>query len=134
MIALIFLPLFSHAQDLTAEPVKMSRIDSPVKLDGLSDEQAWKGIESVPMKMRSPNFGSEPSEKTEVLLGYDDDYLYVAGRLYYQDVSMIQAASFKRDFWYWSSDFFGIILDTFDDNENGVVFLTTPVGTPSGTW
>lgn len=60
-------------------------------------------------------------------MGYDDDYIYVAGRFYYPSASQIQAASFLRDYWYWSSDFITITLNTFNDNKNGVVFLTTPV-------
>lgn len=129
---LVIMPFIGYSQDLEVrvkEPIKIDRIVSPLKLDGMSAEQAWKGIEPLPMKMRTPGFGGEPSERTEILLGYDDDYLYVAGRFYYRNISEIQAASFKRDFWHWSSDFLGITLDTFNDNENGVVFMTTPAGT-----
>jgi hypothetical protein len=127
------LPLTSAAQDLESkinEPVKIRRIKSPVELDGLSNELAWEGIESFPMLMRTPNFGNEPSESTEVLLCYDDDYLYVAGRLYDSEPSKIQSKSLKRDGgWNWSTDHLGVIFDTFNDNENAVLFVTTPVGT-----
>ncbi len=58
------------------EPIMIQPITSPVKLDGLSNDAAWKGIESFPMTMRLPDFGREPSERTDFLLGYDDDYLY----------------------------------------------------------
>jgi len=130
----IILSLKCSAQDLESglanEPIKIQRIKSPVKLDGMSDEAAWQGIESLLMRMKLPNFGSEPSERTEILLGYDDDYLYAAGRFYDSEPSKIQAVSFKRDGgWTWSTDAMGIILDQFNDNENGVVFLTTPAGT-----
>ena len=132
VMALIIMPLRSSSQDLESkisEPIKIRRIKSPIELDGMSNEQAWEGIESLPMLMRIPIFGNKPSEHTEILLGYDDDYLYVSGRFHYSNITDIQAASFKRDFWHWSSDFIGITLDTFDDNENGVVFLTSPTGT-----
>ena len=59
----------SSAQDLESgpanEPIKIQRIKSPVELDGLIDEAAWEGIRSLPMVMRIPDFGSEPSERTE---------------------------------------------------------------------
>src|SRR4030066_499894 len=97
----------SFAQDPVSghdEPIKIRRIKSPVVLDGLSNEPAWEGIESFPMIMRTPNFGNEPSERTQVLLGYDDDYLYIAGRLYDSEPSKIQSTSFKRDGgWNWST-------------------------------
>jgi hypothetical protein len=44
----------------------MPRINGPVTLDGLSNEPAWKGIEPLPFVIHSPNFGSEPTERTEV--------------------------------------------------------------------
>jgi len=123
----------SFAQDPGSgrdEPVKIQRIKSSVLLDGISNEPAWEGIESFPMIMRTPNFGNEPSERTQVLLGYDDNYLYIAGRLYDSEPSKIQSTSFKRDGgWNWSTDHLGVIFDTFNDNENAVLFVTTPVGT-----
>ena len=124
----------SLAQDseagLANEPIKIQRIKSPVELDGLSNEPAWEGIESFSMVMRIPNFGSEPSESTEVLLGYDDNYLYVAGRLYDSEPSKIQSTSLQRDRgWNWTTDHLGLIFDTFNDNENAVLFVTTPAGT-----
>ncbi len=130
IVATILIPR-SFAQDPGSghdEPIKIRRIKSPVVLDGLSNEAAWEGIGSLPMVMRVPNFGSAPSEGTEILLGYDDDYLYVAGRLYDSEPSKIQATSFKRDGWEYNTDQLTIIIDAFNDNENSVVFSTTPVG------
>jgi len=116
------------AQDLESEPITIQRIGSPVELDGVSNEFAWEGIKSLPIVMRTPIFGSEPSERTEILLGYDDDYLYVAGRLYDSDPSKIQATSFKRDGWEYNTDQLTIVIDAFNDNENALIFSTTPAG------
>ena len=132
-IVATILPQRSFTQDIGSghdEPIKIRRITSPVVLDGLSNEAAWEGIKSFPMLMRSPGFGNEPSERTEILIGYDDDYLYVAGRLYDSEPSKIQTTSFKRDgCWNWSNDYIGLIIDTFNDNENASVFGVTPAGT-----
>ena len=123
----------SSAQDSETrpanEPLKIQRISLPIELDGLSDEAAWEGIKSLPMSMRVPNFGSEPSESTEILVGYDDDFLYAAGRFYDSEPSKIQASSFIRDVFTYKTDAMAIIVDAFNDNENGVVFFTTPAGT-----
>jgi hypothetical protein len=100
------------------EPIKIQRIKSPVELDGLTNESAWDGIRSLPIVMRFPDFGSEPSERTEILLGYDDDYLYAAGVLYDSVPSKIQATSFKRDGWGYNTDQLTLIIDAFNDNEN----------------
>lgn len=112
----------------STEPYVISRIKGPVKLDGTSAEYAWDGIEPLPVIQQSPTFGKEPSEKTEILLSYDDDYLYVAGRLYDSEPSKIQAPSRKRDDMIGSTEWFGVVIDSFNDNENGFGFFTTPTG------
>jgi len=119
---------FALMADYKRKPITVHRIISPVKLDGLSDETAWENIEPLPVVMQVPRFGVEPSERTEILLAYDDDYLYVAGRLYDKQPSAIHATTEKRDDWKDSSDSFGIIIDTFNDNENALGFITTPTG------
>jgi len=133
VLPLILLITVCSAQDTKTgfadEPIIIQRITSPVKLDGLSNDAAWKGIESLPMTMRLPDFGKEPSERTEILLGYDDDYLYAAGRFYQSDPSMIQAVSFRRDIWTYASDYMGILIDAFNDNENANLFFASPSGT-----
>ncbi|MFC2124227.1 DUF5916 domain-containing protein [Bacteroidota bacterium] len=127
-----FLPLQSIAQNSNSnsdEQIKIQRINSTVNIDGNSDEAAWKDIKSFQLSAIQPNYGGEPSEHTEILLGYDNDYLYAAGRFYNKDPSDIQVTSFQRDNWHYQTDFIGILLDTFDDNENGVMFMTSPGGT-----
>jgi len=104
------------------------RIKGPVTLDGLSDEPAWEGIEPFPVVMHMPNFGAEPSERTEILVAYDDDFLYVAGRLCDSEPSKIQAPSKKRDWGGGSTDWFGTVIDSFNDKENALAFFTTPSG------
>ena len=117
--------------DYKQKAIIAHRIDSPVTLDGLSNEPAWEGIEPLPAVMQVPRFGIEPSERTEILLAYDDEFLYVAGRLYDSQPSKIHATTMKRDDTEESSDSFGIVLDTFNDNENALVFITTPTGSRS---
>ena len=106
----------------------MPRINGPVTLDGLSNEPAWEGIEPFLFIIHSPNFGSEPTERTEVLVAFDDDFLYVAGRLYDREPSRIQANSKQRDSGDPSSEWFVIVIDSFNDKENALAFATTPAG------
>lgn len=110
------------------EPYLIERIKGQVELDGLSDEPAWQNIKSLPLTVHVPNFRGQPSEKTEVLIGYDNDYLYVAGRLYDSEPEKIQFPSKKRDEMKISNDWFGLIIDTFNDNENALAFFVTPSG------
>lgn len=106
----------------------IQRVNSPIKLDGLIDEPAWDGLEPLPHVEHGPNFGKEPSERTVVFVAFDDDYFYLAGRLYDSEPSKIQGLTKKRDTVTPSNDFFGIVIDSFNDKENALAFFTTPAG------
>ena len=110
------------------ERIHITRLALPVTFDGRVDEEAWEAVEPLPLVMHAPVFGGTPTEKTEVFVAFDETYLYLAGRLYQKDPSTIRSTSKKRDFMGPNSDWFGIILDTFNDKENGLAFFTTPAG------
>jgi hypothetical protein len=118
-------------QDSTAplkHPVIISKLTRQVNFDGNPDEEAWNSVTPLRMTMHSPVFGREPTEESDIRIGFDDKNLYVGARLFYHDAGMIRSASFKRDFMGSGSDWFGIILDTYNDKENGLLFFTTPDG------
>ncbi|MCH7658525.1 MAG: carbohydrate binding family 9 domain-containing protein [Bacteroidetes bacterium] len=127
-----FIALFLYSQQVFTKsdipPVIISKINKEIKFDGLPFEKVWNEIEPFPVVMFQPDFGNEPTEKTEIRLFYNDKYLYVSGRLYDSVPSKIMYSSKKRDDYSVNSDGFGIILDTFNDNENALSFSTTPAG------
>jgi hypothetical protein len=106
--------------------VVIERLLSPVNFDGVPDEEAWSAITPLKLIMHSPVFGKDPSEKTDTRIAYDDKYLYVAARLFYNEPGMVRSASLKRDYMGMGGDWFGIILDTYNDKENGLAFMTSP--------
>ena len=76
-----------------------------------------------PMTMFKPDWKAEPVEKSEVMITYDDKYVYVGARLFMSDASQIAISSKKRDDQPRSPDHFCVFLDTYNDNENGMAFL-----------
>jgi len=112
----------------TPDLIVLQRIEGPITLDGVIDEPGWEKIEPFPFIQNAPNFGSEPTEKTVVLITHDDEYLYLAGRLHDSEPSKILDATKQRDTQAAATDFFGIIIDCFCDKENGLAFFTTPTG------
>jgi hypothetical protein len=112
----------------TGPPIVLSHIQGPIKLDGIIDEPAWNRIEPLRMVQHYPIFEGSLSEQTEVLLAYDNNYLYVAGRLYDHEPSKIHASSKQRDSSDPSSDWWVVIIDSFNDKENALAFATTPAG------
>ncbi len=110
------------------EAIKINRITDPVNFDGIPDDPVWEKASSFTLTMHKPDFGTQPSERSEVRIGYDDEFLWVGARLYMNDASRIFAVSRKRDEELFDYDAFGIILDTYNDNENGLAFFTAPTG------
>ena len=122
MLCGFFLVLSGVVELVAQDPIVIQRIGGPVELDGLSNESAWDSIRPLPMVMQVPDFGGPPTERTEIRVAYDDDYVYVAGRFYDSQAELIQATSLRRDKSGLTNDQFGIILDTFNDKENGLFF------------
>lgn len=108
------------------EPLVIPRLNGPVELDGPSDEPAWQGIDPLPLTVYEPTYGGTPTEDSEIRVAYDDTYIYLAGRFYDSNPAGIRANSLYRDR-FAGDDTFGVIFDTFNDNENAVWFFTTPM-------
>jgi hypothetical protein len=117
-----------RSQQALKLPLEISHITGAINLDGLSNETAWQAIQPLPLIMQEPAFKNEPSEKTEILLGFDNSFLYVAARCYDREPDKIQSPSKKRDEMGLTNDWLGIILDTFNDKENALAFFSTPTG------
>lgn len=117
---------FSWA-DAALGQVSLTKIDQPITLDGIIDETAWETVDALPNVQYEPIFMGDMSEESVFKVAYDENYIYVAGELYTKDVNSIVTNSLTRD-QYSSDDVFAIILDPFNDNENGLWFFTTPAG------
>ncbi len=77
--------------------------------------------------MFEPFFQGESTVRTEIRVGYDDDFIYVSGRMFDDGPSTRLVTSLQRD-GLGNDDLIMIELDTFNDNENGVMFATNPAG------
>lgn len=113
------------------KPYIVPQLEGTIQLDGRSNEAAWQTVKPLPMMMYMPVWGETPTERTEIRLIYDEEYLYVSGRFFYSDPAQIQATTRIRDNASTVNDMFFIILDTFNDNESALLFITTPAGTRS---
>lgn len=106
---------------------ELQRLSGPVTLDGPSDEAAWAGVRPLPLTMYEPSFRGASERQIEVRVAYDDDAIYMAARFMHDDPEEIRAFSLTRDRWS-GDDGFGILLDTFNDNENAMRFVGLPLG------
>jgi len=124
LVLLAFISLSIYGQ----EPLAITRIAGGIVFDGIPEEYDWQQVPSLKMTMHQPVFGNEPTESSVIKMAYDNEYFYISGILDYQDPSTIRAISKKRDYTAFSTDWLGIILDSYDDKENAVSFWTNPNG------
>ncbi len=107
--------------------VDVARLTGPITLDGVSDEAAWSAIKPLPLVMYEPSFRGGSDRQIQLLMGHDDDAIYVAARFFHDDPDEIRAFSLTRDRWS-GDDGFGVLLDTFNDDENAMRFVGLPLG------
>ena len=105
----------------------LTRLTQPITLDGLPDEPAWRDVPVLPLTLYTPVFRGTPSQRTEIRVAYDDDYLYAAGWFHDDDPGGIRINSLYRDRWN-GDDAFAIYVDAFNDHQNSKWFGTTPGG------
>ena len=68
-ILLLLIPILTA---FAQERLHVFRLTSQVVFDGIPDEPAWNDCPICPMVMNAPEFGKPATERTEILLGYDD--------------------------------------------------------------
>src|SRR5690242_11450217 len=96
VVLLIASSHFARAQS-AGLPLELQRITGPITIDGVPTEAAWQAIPPLPMTMYTPVFRGRPTQRTEIRVAYDDEYLYAAGWFYDTDASSIRVNSLYRD-------------------------------------
>ncbi len=124
LVAMLHSANMAQSQDILPIPKKQGEF----RFDGLVDDACWDNVPLLPMTMHTPVFGNQPSEKSEVMVCYDNAFIYVGARLYDSNASAMLVTSKKRDEISDSNEAFTILFDSFNDNENALVFSTTPSG------
>jgi len=100
-----------------------------IQLDGRLDEDDWaRATRITNFTQRELDVGAPATERTEVAILYDRDALYVGFWGYDSDPGGIRATRMERDFSWTSDDNFEFIVDPFDDDRTGYLFVTNPNG------
>jgi len=125
MKATLLLPLiilYSHV--LWAQPTAFYplRISEPMTLDGKLNEPAWQ---QTPMQdnfmQTDPIPGGAPSDRTEVRVLYNNEYLYIGFRCFDSLPDKIVRLNLDRDVC-CQDDGTAIIIDTYNDKNTGTMF------------
>ncbi|MFP6836051.1 MAG: DUF5916 domain-containing protein [Pseudomonadales bacterium] len=113
-------PPVTQAYPLAAKP----------QLDGnVIGDPAWQGAKATTgfWQIR-PDEGQPASQRTEVFVGFTDQALYIGVICYDDEPGSIIVADSRRDSSLTDTDSFQVLLDSFKDRQNGLVFGTNPVG------
>jgi hypothetical protein len=109
------------------QPAIISRFEQPPVIDGRLDDEAWKhaGVFKDFYQIQ-PGDNIPPSRPTEVLMGYDQKFLYVAFHAY-DEPEKVRTTVPKRDA-IFDDDHVGIVLDTYNDQRRAYGLYFNPLG------
>ena len=102
--------------------------DPVVDGDVLNDPAYDTAMVATDFVQSRPFEGEPASERTEVHIVYSEDTLYFGIVCYTEDPTTIIVADSRRDSDLTDTDSFQIVLDTYQDGQNGFVFGTNPAG------
>ena len=111
--------------------VRAVRLTGPWRLDGVLDEAMYEEVTPVSGFIQQlPDAGEPATERTEAWVFYDAQHVYVAARLWDSaPESQWVANEQQRDSRQLAqNDYFSVVLDTFYDRRNGVIFIVNPIG------
>ncbi|HEX6308990.1 MAG TPA: DUF5916 domain-containing protein [Longimicrobiales bacterium] len=105
----------------------IDRAPGAIRIDGVLDDAGWANAARADTWTEfSPRKGVAPPVRTETLLTYDDDHLYIAFRAH-TDPREIRATLRQRDE-IWDDDLVGVLIDTYGDGASGVLLLVNARG------
>ncbi|MCF6212453.1 MAG: carbohydrate binding family 9 domain-containing protein [Flavobacteriaceae bacterium] len=125
--------ILAHAQEIKRKTLTATRVSTAPKIDGNLNDAVWKNIPVAKnFVMFDPGDGdTEPNaQKTEVKVVYDDEAIYFAAYLYDSHPETIMRQFSDRDN-FAQADFFGVIINPLNDNQNDTEFFVSAAGTQS---
>ena len=117
-----------YSHDRMAPVARAVRTSAAFVIDGVLDEAAWMAAPAITdLWQIVPDEGQPVSEKTEVRLLYDDDYIYVGAWLW-DDERELAPRMVRRDTGVSNPDFLAIVFDSYHDHRVSYRLGTWPGG------
>ncbi|MCD4819007.1 MAG: carbohydrate binding family 9 domain-containing protein [Candidatus Cloacimonetes bacterium] len=113
---------------IAKEKIIFPKVETPPRIDGRITFNEWENaIVRDEFYQTSPGDNTEPSEKTEFFMCYDDENLYFLAKCYMKDLSLIRDFHCSRDRIY-TTDRVLIFLDTFGTNDRAYYVVANANG------
>jgi hypothetical protein len=111
--------------------VRATRLSAPLRLDGQLDEAVYRDV--LPFDgliQAAPAYGAQASEKTDIWITFDADYIYVSARCWDSAPPETWIANeLRRDTnQLRENENFGVMFDTYYDRRSGFFFYSNPLG------
>lgn len=106
-----------------------TKIEEKPVIDGQLNDAIWLQVVDVAndFTQNMPLLGEPSAYKSEVKIVYDDEALYVGAMLFDESPDSILTQLTERDE-IGNTDWFGIVMDTYEDGINGVGFIVSAAG------
>ena len=125
-------PSLAAAQDVRQVPqLTVGRLadDERPSIDGLVDDAIWSSVQPFSAFIQQePDDGQPASERTEIRFLLDRRNLYIGVVNFDSEPDNLVVTESRRDADLADTDSIQILLDTFNDGQNGFVFGTNPFG------
>jgi hypothetical protein len=111
--------------------IRAVRLDSPLSIDGHLDEAIYETTPAIDrFEQQVPQEGVAATETTQAWILFDDNNLYFSARMLDSQPSRIVANEMRHDSVniFNGGDSMTLVIDTFHDRRNGVLFQTNPLG------
>ena len=118
------------SSSLEKRVVNALRTEGKILIDGDLAEEDWERAEKAGDFFRAqPDRGVRAQLKTEAMVLYDEETLYIGFRCFEPDMTRLRETLTRRDTRIWHDDAVEVVLDTYDDDRNGYVFGVNTLGT-----
>jgi len=111
--------------------LRASRLDRPLQIDGRMDDEIYGATLPIEyFEQQVPHEGERATEQTQAWIFFDDNNLYFSARCFDEHPDRIIANELRHDSVniFNGGDSMTLVLDTFYDHRNGVLFQTNPLG------
>lgn len=125
----VAMPRSAYAADGAPPTLKAVHTTTAPKIDGRLNEDAWQTAGLIDgLRQKIPVAYGTPSQRTEVRVLYDADFLYLGVHAFVGEGEKIGFSTMVRDGDMSTDDRITISLGTYSDQRNGFHFEVNPLG------
>jgi hypothetical protein len=126
--SITFIFIFTLAGTFSQRSLEAISTSEHIDIDGEFNEKSWNTAQSTKDFIQfKPQPGNPSTQQTEVKIIYDDNAIYVAAKCFDKPEHVSKILS-QRDDFNANVDNFQILLDTYNDDQNGFAFGVSSMG------